>query len=888
MRPSTRAPLLLAALLVLAAARSASPQAAVQGAGPSAGRPAQALSRAPRISTDLEDGTALVQEEFVFRVTVRDADGDPVSLTLLNPPLGLVFAPVVAATPPVTREVRWLNRAAIGGLQHLVFEARDHSPFAARSRLHVTLRVEGQNSRGAGTIVGDVTGDGVLDLVGRAPLENALGILDAGALYVWHGRAQPNATPDATLLDSAAKPGDQLAVTRSSGLQLADVTGDGILDVVAATADANVGTLNDVGSVKIWIGGPGLTGTLQPSASLSVPQPIAFQSVGDSSGQGISFADVTGDGILDVLAGSPHLLSTWRGAVYVLAGGPGLAGPTPPTATLLGPLSVSGGLGIGWQDFRVADLDGDGILDVVAVAPNHETPGPGFGALLFFRGGASMVGERQPQLLALPPTQGGWLGASPYDFADVTGDGAPDLVATAPFGSGGNGCVAVWAGGAGWQTAAPTALLTIANPETALFGGSLLLDDVSGDGVLDLVVGAYKATVGGVLEAGAIFVWAGGAGLSGTPAANAMLVRQDPQAGDLLGSPGGSRPLLSVDASGDGIRDVVVAAARATHPSIPGEAGGVFLFEGGPALAGTRTPWASLVPVQGDAVTNVALGAFGAARGVLLEDVTGDGQADLVVRDPDADVSGVNEAGALYVWAGGPGLAGTPAPRATLTAAAPKNRDRLGETDGQGVKLGDVTGDGIRDVVAGSELAERLGLDEAGALFVWAGGAGLEGAIAPGAELEAPTPLAFSQVGNATGEGFVLLDATGDGILDVVAATSEAQVAGVLSAGGVFLWRGGPALAGPGAILPADTTCTRASPVFQDHLGGATGRGFFFADLTGDGALDLCASAHEADVDGIGIDQGLLLFHAGPLPLGASFPLELRVGGNRAGAQLTR
>src|SRR5262249_51414136 len=140
---------------------------------------------------------------------------------------------------------------------------------------------------------------------------------------------------------------------------------------------------------------------------------------------------------------------------------------------------------------------------------------------------------------------------------------------------------------------------------------------------------------------------------------------------------------------------------------------------------------------------------------VLVGDVNGDGKADVVVSAPQADV-GVTDAGAIYVWFGGSSLSGAKAPDATLivpgAAAADRLRLRL---------LADVTGDGILDVVGASPLADAGAVD-AGAVYVWKGGASLSGNRPADASLVVASPTAFDGIGGQVR----VADFDGDAVLD--------------------------------------------------------------------------------------------------------------------------
>jgi len=96
-----------------------------------------------------------------------------------------------------------------------------------------------------------------------------------------------------------------------------DVTGDAIPDLVAA-GWAQMGSVMGRG-LYVWQGGPGLSGTVRPRALLRSPDPTTSLGV-----LRYLIADVTGDGIDDVIACNPEETvgsSLWAGAIHVWAGG---------------------------------------------------------------------------------------------------------------------------------------------------------------------------------------------------------------------------------------------------------------------------------------------------------------------------------------------------------------------------------------------------------------------------------------------------------------------------------------------------------------------------------------------------------------------------------------
>src|SRR5262249_5461471 len=149
------------------------------------------------------------------------------------------------------------------------------------------VRVEGESSA-VTLLVGDVTGDGILDTVAGAVFSTVSGQGQAGAVYVWKGVSSPSGAPDAPLVAPGRPAGDQLGdAWDGQGIQLADVTGDGVLDVVVGALTATVGGVVGAGAVYVWKGGPTLSGTPVPLATLTIPGAPSGFNLGHRSGQGI-------------------------------------------------------------------------------------------------------------------------------------------------------------------------------------------------------------------------------------------------------------------------------------------------------------------------------------------------------------------------------------------------------------------------------------------------------------------------------------------------------------------------------------------------------------------------------------------------------------------------
>ena len=209
-------------------------------------------------------------------------------------------------------------------------------------------------------VLGDVNGDGLLDLVTANDSGSSLSVL----LGVGAGTFGPKA--------------DYPTGVAPIGAALGDVNGDGRLDVV--TANFGAGTV----SVRLNTG----AGTFGPKADYPT----------GGGPNGVALGDVNGDGRLDVVT------ANFTNTVSVLLNaGAGAFGPPADFATGATPVGVA-----------LGDVNGDGRLDVVTANFGVNT------VSVVLNAGAGAFGPKTDY-----PTGARSAGVA---LGDVNGDGRPDLV----------------------------------------------------------------------------------------------------------------------------------------------------------------------------------------------------------------------------------------------------------------------------------------------------------------------------------------------------------------------------------------------------------------------------------------------------------------------------
>jgi hypothetical protein len=371
---------------------------------------------------------------------------------------------------------------------------------------------------------GDVNGDGLADLIIGAPFSDPVADFTAGRSYVVFGKSATAAIDLSAIAQGSGGfvINGQCSFDRSgrSVASAGDVNGDGLSDLIVG-ADFSTPAAGTYAGRSYVVFGKAASNAIELSAIAqgSGGFVISGQSAGDYSGRTVASAgDVNGDGLADLIVGADHsdpAAGTDAGRSYVVFG------QTTTAAIDLSAIAAgSGGFVINGQSLNdrsgisvasAGDVNGDGLADLI-VGAYLSDPTAGINAgrsyVVFGQTATAAI-----DLFAIAQGSGGFVingqcasdgsGISVASAGDVNGDGLADLIVGAyrsdPQAGSNAGRSYVVFGKATTNAIDLSAIaqgsggFVINGQGASDFSGNSVASagDINGDGLADLIVGAY-------------------------------------------------------------------------------------------------------------------------------------------------------------------------------------------------------------------------------------------------------------------------------------------------------------------------------------------------------------------------------------------------------------
>lgn len=427
----------------------------------------------------------------------------------------------------------------------------------------------------------------------------------------------------------------------STTVPQADFNGDGIGDVAFSASGAYVNGKKGAGQLVVLYGTAGGVSSAKRSViSQNTAGVPGTAETDDFFGAETAYGDFNDDGYDDIAVSSPWedidsdadgggLAVLWGSAKGITGTGVGIADPAASSHDQWG------------KNLAAGDFDGDG-RDDLAVGNTSST-------LYVHKGGISASGTALGgRHTVKPPIRSGGTARGPLNLTagDVNGDGRTDLVVDGyetqtDYGWNTNYLLPGTANG-----------LSAASAQALKAGIITAIGDINGDGFGDIVSGMYWNKTGsdgvtfpGAADGGKVWITYGSASGAGSVTGitqNTGNVPGTAEKNDYFGY-----ELDLGDVNGDGFQDLVVGVAGENLGSAT-DAGMVIVLYGSASglntSTGTQSFAQSTAGVPGEDEKNDALGAD-----VKLDDVTGDGRADLLAGSYENDGNG----GVLYLPSNG-------------------------------------------------------------------------------------------------------------------------------------------------------------------------------------------------------------------------------------------
>ena len=725
-------------------------------------------------------------------------------------------------------------------------------------------------------VLGDVSGDGTPDVIAASPYDDENTFTNSGSVSVFSGA-------NCAFVRKCSDPGSASSTYLGYGANtyggaiagMPDLDGDGKPEIVAGVPYQDRAS-TDQGEVLVFS-----SATCAVLRRMVDPVPNSSDYLGGSVA---GIADVTGDGTPDILAGSygDDTLTTDAGAVLVFSGADG---------SLARRITDAGGAGSDYFGQSLAvlpDINGNGFPDLAVGAIYDDTAqGSNAGSVVLVdpRTGATIRKLTDPAGLTSDA-----LGASVASAGDLTGDGIAEIVAGAPNDDTPQGAdagsVVLFDGASGTVIRKYS---DAAGAATDHLGYSVTVPgDLSGDGEADVVAGVPDGDEIKRIAVGRAVVFAREGDCDGDGVA---IAGGDCDDGSALRTPGKVEICnsvdddcdLLVDEDGDGDGAAVCADCDDGNPQRrPGAAErcnavdddcDATVDEGSDADGdGVTTPCDCNDADNGvkpgatetcdnrdqncdgradesspDATTTFrATDPAGAANDefgfqvAVIRDVTGDGRGDLVVSSRYDDNARGGDAGSVALLSG--------ADRSVICRMIDPGGATSDYLGWSVAVIGDVSGDGTPDVIAASPYDDENTFSNSGSVSVFSGAncAFVRKCSDPGSASSTYLGYGANTYGGAIAG---MPDLDGDGKPEIVAGVPYQDRASTDQ---------GEVLVFSSATCAVLRRMVDPVPNSSDYLGGSVAG---IADVTGDGTPDILAGSYSDDA--LAADAGAALVFSG-------------------------